>query len=418
MKLIINIARIAVGLLFIFSGLVKANDPLGLSYKMEEFFEIWGLTQFNSWTLLMSVLMNAFEIIAGFALLLGWRIKLFSWLLLLLIVFFTFLTGYTYITGMPKNCGCFGDCLPITSKTSFLKDVVLTVLIGLLFWKQKLIKPFFADKSNTISMLGITTFAFGFQWYTLNYLPVVDCLPFKKGSNITEKIKMPADAVPDKIEITFSYIKDGEVVKFPEDSIPANFNKQDYTAALDQTKELPDGSSKKVKVFVKGGTPVEFSAANFPADYSDEHYTLLKRYDKLIQKGKNNEPPIKGFVLKGITDEDSTQIILSQPYAILLISTDFSTPVSKWQQDFTTIYNIAKQKGIPAYMISGNPTQAAEQLKGTSFNDIQVLKCDFTTIRTAARVNPTIYFLKSGVVIDKFSYKRMNELESVLNHLK
>ncbi len=77
----------------------------------------------------MSVLMNAFEIIAGTALIVGWRIKLFSWLLLLLIVFFTFLTGYTYITGMPKNCGCFGDCLPISSKTSFLKDVVLTIMI-------------------------------------------------------------------------------------------------------------------------------------------------------------------------------------------------------------------------------------------------------------------------------------------------
>ena len=95
MKILVTIARIVVGILFIFSGLIKANDPLGLSYKMQEFFEIWGMSRFNSWTLASSVLMNAFEIIAGFALLLGWRIKLFSWLLLLLILFFTFLTGYT-----------------------------------------------------------------------------------------------------------------------------------------------------------------------------------------------------------------------------------------------------------------------------------------------------------------------------------
>ncbi|HQZ50141.1 MAG TPA: DoxX family membrane protein, partial [Chitinophagaceae bacterium] len=142
MKIAVTVIRIIVGLLFVFSGLVKANDPLGLSYKMQEFFEIWNLHQFNSWTLLMSVLMNAFEIIAGTALIVGWRIKLFSWLLLLLIVFFTFLTGYTYITGMPKNCGCFGDCLPISSKTSFLKDVALTIMIVFLFWKQKYIKPF------------------------------------------------------------------------------------------------------------------------------------------------------------------------------------------------------------------------------------------------------------------------------------
>ena len=118
MKPAINIARVIVGLLFIFSGLVKANDPHGLSYKMQEYFEIWGVMQLYSITLIMSVFMNAFEIIAGFALLLGWRIRLFSWLLLLLILFFTFLTGYTYATGKPTNCGCFGDCLLITSKTS------------------------------------------------------------------------------------------------------------------------------------------------------------------------------------------------------------------------------------------------------------------------------------------------------------
>src|SRR5215470_10592531 len=129
MKIPVTIARILVGLLFIFSGLVKANDPLGLSYKMQEFFDLWGMSKFNSWTLLMSVLMNAFEIIAGFALLLGWRIKLFSWLLLLLIIFFTFLTGYAYLSGKFKNCGCFGDCIPIKPFTSFMKDVVLTILI-------------------------------------------------------------------------------------------------------------------------------------------------------------------------------------------------------------------------------------------------------------------------------------------------
>ncbi|MEI9807755.1 MAG: MauE/DoxX family redox-associated membrane protein [Bacteroidota bacterium] len=187
MKLSVNISRILVGLLFIFSGLIKANDPHGLSYKMQEFFELWGMDKYNSWTLLLSVLMNAFEIIAGFALLLGWRIRLFIWLLLLLILFFTFLTGYTYITGKPTNCGCFGDCIPITAKTSFLKDVALTVLIAFLFWQQKNIRPLLPGKANTIAMLLVTIFSFGIQWYTLNYLPVFDCLPYKKGRTLLNK---------------------------------------------------------------------------------------------------------------------------------------------------------------------------------------------------------------------------------------
>src|SRR5205085_4965337 len=146
MKPAVTIIRILTGLLFIFSGLVKAIDPLGLSYKMQEFFELWGMTQFNEHTLWLSVVMIAFEIIAGAALLLGWQMKLFSWLLLLLIIFFTFLTGYAYLSGKFKNCGCFGDCIPITPLTSFGKDVVLTILIVFLFVKRKWIKPVFSAR--------------------------------------------------------------------------------------------------------------------------------------------------------------------------------------------------------------------------------------------------------------------------------
>lgn len=367
MKQTVNTARIVVGLLFIFSGLVKANDPLGLSYKMQEFFELWGMTKFNAWTLLMSVLMNAFEIIAGFALLLGWRIKLFSWLLLLLILFFTFLTGYTYLTGTPKNCGCFGDCLPISSGTSFQKDVVLTILIGFLFRKQKFIKPLFRERATTLSMLGITFLSFGFQWYTLNYLPVVDCLPYKKGKNISEQMKIPAGARPDSITIVF--------------------------------------------VYEKNGKQFEFSPSGLPADL--ETYKFVSRKDKLIRKG-NAEAPIHGFVLSGVTDEDSTQIVLSQPYAILLFCEDFSIPVSRWEKGFAESYTLAKAKNIPAYMITTKPREAPDKIKKTPFADMQIFKCDYTAVRTAARTNPCIYLLKEGTILGKWSYKQINSLLSAV----
>src|SRR5882724_4321721 len=299
MKASINIARVLVGLLFIFSGLVKANDPLGLSFKMQEFFEIWGIEKFNSWTLFSSLLMNAFEIIAGFALLLGWRIKLFSWLLLLLILFFTFLTGYTYITGKPTNCGCFGDCLPISSKTSFLKDVALTILIGFLFWQRDKIKPLFNVRISVLSMVAVTAFSFGLQWYTLNYLPIVDCLPYKVGKNISQEMKIPEGALPDSFAIVF--------------------------------------------VYEKGGKQYEFKPSELPDDLNT--YKFVKRSDKLIRKG-NVEPPIKGFALSGITDEDSTQTVLSQPYAILLFCENFSTPLSEWKSDFEKLYAEALSKNI------------------------------------------------------------------------
>ena len=361
MKAAVNIARILVGILFIFSGLIKANDPLGLSYKMQEFFEIWGADRFNSWTLASSVLMNAFEIIAGFALLLGWRIKLFSWLLLLLILFFTFLTGYTYITGKPTNCGCFGDCIPITSKTSFLKDVVLTLLILFLFANRKKILPIFSKRISAILIILLSMLSFGIQWYTLNYLPFIDCLPYKKEKNIAAQMQIPAGAVPDSFAIVF--------------------------------------------VYEKGGKQFEFAPAELPSDLGT--YTFVKRSDKLIRKG-NAEPPIKGFALSGITDEDSTQVVLSQPYAVLLFCQDFSVPVSKWKDDFAKLYAEAKAKNIPVYAITTQLTDAQKNFAATSFNDIPIFKCDYTTIRTAARTNPCIYLLKQGTIVDKQGYKRMD----------
>jgi uncharacterized membrane protein YphA (DoxX/SURF4 family) len=367
MKAAVTLCRIIVGLLFIFSGLVKANDPHGLSYKMQEFFEIWHMTRFDSWTLLLSVLMNAFEIIAGFALLLGWRIKLFTWLLLLLILFFTFLTGYTYITGKPTNCGCFGDCLPISSKTSFLKDVVLTILILFLFWQQNKIKPLFSIRANTILMLLVTLFSFGIQWYALNYLPFVDCLPFKKKNNISEKMKMPLNAIPDSTVITFVYEKNGKAI--------------------------------------------EFTADKFPADF-DSTYVFKSRYDKLIRKGKNNEPPIKGFSLSGITNEDSTAIVMSQPTAVLVFCENFSTPFSTWKADFEKVYASAKKKGIPVYVITS--TMAAAMQQFSTYPDVQVFKCDYTAIRTAARVNPTLYILDKGTVLEKWGYKQWSKAVPVL----
>src|SRR3954467_7020146 len=99
----INITRILVGALFIFSGLIKANDPLGLSYKMQEFFEVWNMPAFDAYTLGFSIVMIVFEILAGVAVILGWRMRLFAWLLLILIIFFSFLTGYAVISGKVRE---------------------------------------------------------------------------------------------------------------------------------------------------------------------------------------------------------------------------------------------------------------------------------------------------------------------------
>lgn len=384
MKITINVIRIFVGLLFIFSGLVKANDPLGTAYKMEEYFEVWTADLstssfflknallnlfhfFNEHTLFLSVTMNAFEIIAGAALLLGWRMKLFVWLLLLLMIFFTILTGYTFKTGKPTNCGCFGDCIKITPEFSFYKDVLLSALILILLFARKHIKPLFSPGINTALMLLAAIFSFGLQWYALKYLPPVDCLPYKKGKNISAQMKMPANAIPDSTVITFAYEKDGK--------------------------------------------PVEFTASQFPDDFNDSIYTFKKRYDKLIRKGKNNVPPITGFVLTGATGEDSTQAVLSQPQAILFYCMNFSVPVSKWKEDFKELYTTAKAQNIPVYIVTGLMAETRQRFSEMGILDIQIFNCDNTAIRTAARTNPCVYLLKQGTIIDKQSYKNIDKIK-------
>ncbi|MEP6628409.1 MAG: MauE/DoxX family redox-associated membrane protein, partial [Ginsengibacter sp.] len=189
MKPLVNAARVIVGVLFIFSGLVKANDPHGLSYKMQEFFDVWAqtpsLTSMMHWlsdyALAFSLIMITLEIIVGVGILLGIWKKFFSWLLLLLIIFFSFLTGYAVLSGKIATCGCFGDCIPLTAMQSFIKDLVLLVLILIIFFGTKYLTPILTPVLNFLLLVVSTLLVIGFQWYVMRHLPVLDCLPFKKG---------------------------------------------------------------------------------------------------------------------------------------------------------------------------------------------------------------------------------------------
>jgi uncharacterized membrane protein YphA (DoxX/SURF4 family) len=361
MKTFVNICRAFVGVLFIFSGLVKANDPTGLSLKMQEFFDIWGMSFMNNYSLWIAVLMIAFEIIAGVALLLGWKKKLVSWLLLLLIVFFTFLTGYAYLSGKFKTCGCLGDCIPIPSGASFTKDIILLVLILFLFFNQKYIQPLFSKLGMLILLLLSTVFSFAGQWYTLHYLPVVDCLPFKVGNSIPQKMKVPADAVPDSTVINF--------------------------------------------VYEKNGKKVEFTADNFPDDFSDSVYKFISRKDKVIKPGKNNTPDIKGF---DFTDKDGnnvTQNLLQQKYTLLLFLEDMDTPFSLWKNELEKLVQSAISKGITVYTVTSMRAPVTQAFASPALSSINILDGDHVLIKTAARTNPTIYLLQQGIILNKWSYK-------------
>lgn len=370
MKPLVTIIRIIVGALFIFSGLVKAIDPNGLSYKMQEYFDLWGLSGFNSATLGLSVIMNAFEIVAGVALLLGWRPKLINWLLLLLIVFFTFLTGYSYLSGKFKNCGCFGDCIPITSGVSFIKDIILLVLILFLFFNSKYIKQWFSNSTTIILLTLSGAFTLALQWYALHYLPPIDCLPYKVGNNIQQKMQMPANAIPDSTVIEFVYLKDGK--------------------------------------------EVAFTAENFPDDFNDTTYTFVKREDKIIRPGKNNIPEIRSFSLSDENGTEMTQQLLDAPKVLLLFAEDMSNPVSQWQQGFENVYKLALSNNIPVYLTTSTRAATQAGIARTAFKNITILDGDRVTIRTAARTIPTLLLLQNGTITGKWSYKNFDKAVAAL----
>lgn len=373
MKILINASRIIVGVLFIFSGLVKANDPLGLSYKMQEFFEVWNFHGLDHFTLAFSILMIVFEIVAGVAILLGWRMKLFSWLLLLLIIFFTFLTGYAYLSGKVRECGCFGDCIPLTAGQSFTKDLVLLILILFLFAFRQKIQPFLSQPVSLSLLILATVLSFSFQWYVLIHLPVVDCLPYRAGSNIPEKMKAPPGAIPDSTVITMVYEKNGQ--------------------------------------------KVEFSGNKFPEDF-DDSYKFITRYDKLVRKG-NAEPAIKDFNLITAAGTDTTEAILDQKgYKLFLFTKELSEYPPTWNKEFSLILTLTKAKNIPMYFVTGDYDNVAAWTDKAGISQVvTILKCDATAIKTAARANPTLYLLKKGVILQKWSYADLEHALPDLNAL-
>lgn len=357
MRIFLLLVRWWVGVLFIFSGLVKANDPLGLSYKMQEFFEVWNWHGLSDYTLPASVVLNGVEIIAGVALLTGFAFRYIGWMLLLLILLFTGLTGYTFFTGMPKNCGCFGDCLPISAGFSFGKDILLTILVAvLLFLYKKTERASFTVKSS-IPVLAATLFSAGLQFYALRYLPPVDCLPYKEGANISEGLKMPANAIADSFVIEFTYKKNGKEIRFP--------------------------------------------ASEFPADFSSD-YVFEKREDRLIRKGSNNEPPIKGFALQGSSGVDSTTSILNTDRGIWVWASSVRA-FDFFIGGLNDLVKNARAKRIPVFFITAQTQQASDQLKRYGLNDVPVFSCDLKAIQTAARVDPTVMLVTKGTIVKKKS---------------
>jgi len=358
MKYVIWLIRIVVGVLFIFSGVVKANDPLGLSYKMNEFFEVWHMFWMQPFSLTLSILMIAFEIIAGVAVLLGYAQRVFSILLLLLITFFTFLTAYVLFSGKIKECGCFGDCIKITNEETFAKDVALLILGMILFLYRKRIHPLLSNKIGTPLMILTAIFAFGMQWYALRHLPFHDCLPYKVGTNMIDGRKIPPGATADVYETIMIYEKNGE---------------------------------RK-----------EFTMQNYP--WQDTTWVFVDRKDKLIKKG-NAEPKLKDFVITDFDGNDVTDQVLNQPgNTLLLYVSDVSKARTDHMDKLRALIEDADKQNAPTYILCSATKEEGEAFrKQNGLDKAVVYLFDQTVSKTALRSNPGLMLLDNGVIKGKWS---------------
>ncbi len=379
MRTATQVIRIIVGWLFVLSGLLKANDPLGLGYKMQEFFDVWHnslstssffakdalMSMFhylNGYALALAVIMITLEILAGVALLIGWRKKFVLSLLLILILFFTFLTAYAYGSGKFKNCGCFGDCLPISPLTSLVKDIILLAMILFLLFTHRFIQPWRSVRMQNFIMLVTLVVTLALQWYVLNFLPVADCLPFKVDNHIPEQMKPPKGSVPDSIAMRFIYEKDGKRYEFAPEELPNDL----------------------------------------------ASYKYIDRIDKLIRKG-NADAPIKGFALIGASGTDSTEAILQLPDAVLVFIKDFNN-AAEWIHDLRSMKRAADRVEVPLYAVTNQVDKVKALLEKQNLTHIPVFAMDFTVIKTVARTNPTVIRINQGTIVDKVGYRDFDEL--------
>lgn len=370
MKTAVQVARVLVGGLFVFSGLVKAIDPLGLAYKMQEFFEVWGgdgflpglMKYLHVQSLWFSISMIAFEVVLGIALLVGWRKNLVLTLLLLLTLFFTFLTAFVLFTGKIRACGCFGDCIPLTPAQTFTKDIILTLLIIFLIVYKKYIQPLFMGWAGFLLVFLSLLATMFLQFYVLKHLPLKDCLPYKKGNDILELRKMPAGAIPDKYEYSFVYEKGGV--------------KKEFT-----TDQLPDSS-----------------------------WAFVERKQTLISAGKNNVPAINDFSLADSTGANITEDVLSQngDYYLLFLQ-NMNEGIRNWSAAFSKLAEEARKQNRTIYIVTADRDRANQFFNVQNNYNIPVLTSDATAIKTAARANPTLFVMKGPVVQDKYSWADMGK---------
>lgn len=358
-----EVSRLFVGVLFIFSGIIKVNDPVGTSIKLKEYFEVFAADfasffhVFVPMSLPLAVFICVLEVLLGFALLLNYRMRITAWVLLLLIVFFTFLTFYSAYFNKVTDCGCFGDAIKLTPWQSFYKDIILLIFIAVIFIYRKSFASIFDRRLSDITVSALTVVFTFLSIYAIQHLPYIDFRSYKAGNNIS-KLMQPSG------ELAYEYImeKDGKEYRMTE---------------------YPTDKSYKFKEMVILNPEVQ---------------PKITDYNLWNDEGDYTEDSFEGNKLYVIVHNANT------------------ADHSSFEDINELIKNLAENVFVAA--ITASDYQSMENLR----NDVQLAVpyyyADATVLKTIVRSNPGIWLMQDGVVKGKWHYNDVpdaREVENLLN---
>lgn len=376
LKSIVEISRILLGITFIFSGFVKAIDPLGTTYKIQDYLTSFGLVSLHNIALPLSIIMCAGEFCLGIFMLFGLYRKWTSRLLFFVMLFMTPLTLYLAIANPVKDCGCFGDALIITNWETFFKNIILLVCaIIVLIWHQK-ITNLFTGKFYWFVSLYIIACSIAFCVYSIINEPIIDFRPYEVGANIPKLMTVEEDKAP-VFENIFVYEKDGVKKEFTEDNYP----------------------------------------------WEDSTWIFVDRQSKLIKEGE--EPLIRDFSINRLYfnkdrteiegEEDITsEVLTDSSYTFLMIAYSLTNMSEDYLSSFEDVNNYAKDHQYKFYCLTSSPRDVILQVEKENITNFDFCLSDERSLKTIVRSNPGLILLKDGVIINKWSGRHV-PTESRLN---
>lgn len=364
-----NVCRLVLAVTFIFSGYVKAIDPLGTQYKLHDYAEAVGVSAWvPDWlTLASSVGLSALEFCLGIFLLFAIHRRLASRLTLVFMVVMTLVTLWLFVANPIEDCGCFGDALKLTNGQTFAKNLVLLACAAVVAWQPLRMMRFISESSQWIVVNYSILFIVVSSLWSLYTLPTFDFRPYHVGADIRKGMEIPEDAPQPQFETTF--------------------------------------------IMEKDGVQQEFSLDNYP----DSTWTFID--SKTIQTEKGYVPPIHDFsITLRESDEDITDQVLSRAgYTLLIIAPHLERADDTNFGEINQLHEYAIEHDIPFYCLTASTDKPIRRWIELTGAEYPFCTTDETTLKTMIRSNPGLMLLRDGIVAAKWSHNQLPTVERLLS---